>query len=189
MPIGCAPLYKSRSSAVGKKEQGMKMTSNWKIAPAILLTIGMVAASGQFALAQTTASATVDHYSKGDLEGMEKTLEQKTDATGLATETLKKYSSDYTMLAFRSQSGKAELHEKFADFYFVVAGDATLVSGGHIANPATTAPGEVRGDSVQDGTSTKLEAGDLVHIPANLPHQILVAKGTSFRYFIIKVPE
>ena len=53
---------------------------------------------------------------------MEKKLEQKTDASGLATQTLKKYSTDYTMLAFRSQSGKAELHEKFADFYVVVDG-------------------------------------------------------------------
>ena len=53
------------------------------------------------------------------------------------------------MLAFRNQSGKAELHEKFADFYVVVDGKATLVSGGHMVNGATTAPGEVRGDSIR----------------------------------------
>ena len=165
------------------------MKAKWKMAvtPAILLTIGMVAASGRVALAQ--ASTTVDHYSQTDLEGMEKALGQKTDASGLATETLKKYSSDYTMLAFRSQDGKAELHEKFADFYFVLAGNATVVAGGQMANPTTISPGEVRGDSVQGGTSTKLKAGDVVHIPANIPHQLLVAKGAPFKYFIIKVPE
>ena len=124
-----------------------------------------------------------------DLAAMEKTLEQKADASGLATETLKKYATDYTMLAFRSKSGKAELHEKFADFYFVVGGEATLVSGGHIVNSATTAPGEVRGDSVQDGRETKLKKGDVVHIPANIPHQLVLPKGATFQYFIVKVQE
>lgn len=158
-----------------------------KVTSVVLLTIGMVTAFGQWALAQEAASP--DQYSPSDLMTMEKKLEQKTDAAGLATETLKKYSTDYTMLAFRSQSGKAELHEKFADFYVVVDGNATLVSGGHIVNPATTAPGEVRGDSVQDGKEMKLKKGDIIHIPANIPHQIVLAKGDKFQYFIIKVQE
>jgi mannose-6-phosphate isomerase-like protein (cupin superfamily) len=166
----------------------MTAKRSFGVIPAILLTIGLVAAPGHFSLAQTS-SATIDHYSQGDLETLEKTLGQKADASGLASETLKQYSPEYTMLASRSQDGKAELHEKFADFYFVISGNATLVSGGHIANPATTGPGEVRGDSVQDGASTRLKPGDIVHVPANLPHQVLVAKGSTFKYFIIKVPE
>jgi mannose-6-phosphate isomerase-like protein (cupin superfamily) len=154
----------------------------------VLLTAGMVIASGQWALAQE-AAATPDKYSPAELMEMEKTLQQKKDAAGLASETLKKYSTDYSMLAFRSQSGKAELHEKFADFYVVVDGNATLVSGGHILNGAPSAPGEVRGDSVQDGKEMKLKKGDIVHIPANIPHQLVLAKGDTFQYFIIKVQE
>jgi mannose-6-phosphate isomerase-like protein (cupin superfamily) len=153
---------------------------------AILFTMGMMTVPVQLAMAQ---DATPDVYSPSTLMTMEKTLEQKADASGLASETLKKYSTDYSMLAFRSQSGKAELHEKFADFYVVVEGNATLVSGGHILNPKTTGPGEVRGDSVQDGKETKLGKGDIVHIPANIPHQVVLAKGDTFRYFIIKVQE
>jgi mannose-6-phosphate isomerase-like protein (cupin superfamily) len=120
---------------------------------------------------------------------MEKALAQKADASGLASEPIKKYSTDYTLLAFRNQSGKAELHEKFADFYVVVEGNATLVSGGQMVNAKTTAPGEVRGDSIQDGKETKLKKGDIVHIPANIPHQLTLAKGDTFQYFVIKVQE
>jgi mannose-6-phosphate isomerase-like protein (cupin superfamily) len=159
-----------------------------KFTALVLLTAGMVAASGQWALAQE-AAATPDKYSPAELMEMEKTLQQKKDAAGLASETLKKYSTDYSMLAFRSQSGKAELHEKFADFYVVVDGNATLVSGGHILNGAPSAPGEVRGDSVQDGKEMTLKKGDIVHIPANIPHQLVLAKGDTFQYFIIKVQE
>jgi mannose-6-phosphate isomerase-like protein (cupin superfamily) len=156
-----------------------------KVTVIVLMAMAML---GRTSLGQE-AMPTPDQYSPADLTAMEKTLEQKADASGLATETLKKYASDYTMLAFRSKSGKAELHEKFADFYFVVGGEATLVSGGHIVNSATTAPGEVRGDSVQDGRETKLKKGDIVHIPANIPHQLVLAKGATFQYFIIKVQE
>jgi mannose-6-phosphate isomerase-like protein (cupin superfamily) len=156
-----------------------------KVTVIVLMAMAML---GRTSLGQE-AMPTPDQYSPADLTAMEKTLEQKADASGLATETLKKYASDYTMLAFRSKSGKAELHEKFADFYFVVGGEATLVSGGHIVNSATTAPGEVRGDSVQDGRETKLKKGDIVHIPANIPHQLVLAKGATFQYFIVKVQE
>jgi mannose-6-phosphate isomerase-like protein (cupin superfamily) len=179
----------------GRKEQGMdRMTvkqKSWAI-PLILLTIGLVTAPGRVSLAQDAgshAAATPDVYSPDELMGMEKKLEGKTDASGLATQTIQRYSTDYSMLAFRSQSGKAELHAKFADFYVVVAGDATLVSGGHIVNAATTAPGEVRGDSIQGGQETKLKKGDIVHIPADIPHQLLLSKGDTFQYFIVKVQE
>ena len=156
-----------------------------KVTAIVLMAVAML---GHASLGQE-AMPTPDQYSPADLMAMEKSLEQKADASGLATETLKKYASDYTMLAFRSKSGKAELHEKFADFYFVVGGEATLVSGGHIVNSSTTAPGEMRGDSVQDGKETKLKKGDIVHIPANIPHQLVLAKGAIFQYFIVKVQE
>ena len=107
----------------------------------------------------------------------------------LPAETVPLEEAHGRVLAFRNKSGKAELHEKFADFYVVVGGEATLVSGGHIVNSATTAPGEVRGDSVQGGTETKLKKGDIVHIPANIPHQLVLPKGATFQYFIVKVQE
>jgi mannose-6-phosphate isomerase-like protein (cupin superfamily) len=156
-----------------------------KVTAIVLMAVAML---GHASLGQE-AMPTPDQYSPADLMAMEKSLEQKADASGLATETLKKYASDYTMLAYRSKSGKAELHEKFADFYFVVGGEATLVSGGHIVNSSTTAPGEVRGDSVQDGKESRLKKGDIVHIPANIPHQLVLAKGGTFQYFIVKVQE
>jgi mannose-6-phosphate isomerase-like protein (cupin superfamily) len=152
----------------------------------ILLTIGLMTGLG--ALAQE-AAPTPDRYSPAELMAMEQKLEQKKDASGLATQTLKKYTTDYSMLAFRSQSGKAELHEKFADFYVVIDGNATLISGGTMVNGAPTAPGEVRGDSIKGGKEMKLKKGDIVHIPANIPHQLTLAKGETFQYFIIKVQE
>jgi mannose-6-phosphate isomerase-like protein (cupin superfamily) len=150
----------------------------------VLLAMGMT-----YAVVAQDSMPTPDKYSPAELMTKEKALEQKAGATGLATETLKKYASDYSMLAYRSKSGQAELHEKFADFYYVIDGEATLVSGGQMVNGKTTAPGEVRGDSIQDGKVMKLAKGDIVHIPANIPHQLVLANGATFQYFIVKVQE
>jgi mannose-6-phosphate isomerase-like protein (cupin superfamily) len=148
------------------------------------LAVGLVAGWGT-GLAQKTP----DVYSQADLMAMEAQLMTKADAHGLASETIKKYATDYSMLAFRSQSGQAEQHEKFADFYFVVDGSATLVSGGTMVAGATSAPGELRGASIQDGKQIKLQKGDIAHVPANIPHQLVLAKGSTLKYFIIKVQE
>src|ERR1700685_1242928 len=122
----------------------------------VVLGMAMVAGLG-FSLAQD--APTPDKYSPAEVRAMEKKLEAKAAGTGLATETIKKYATDYTMLAFRSKSGQAEQHQKFADFYVVVTGQATLVSGGKMVGGKTTAEGELRGDSIEGGKETKLTKG------------------------------
>ena len=72
---------------------------------------------------------------------------------------------------------------------YLVAGEATLVSGGEMVNGKTTATGEERGDSIKGGQQTRLKKGDIIHIPANIPHQLVLAKGDTFQYFIVKVQE
>jgi quercetin dioxygenase-like cupin family protein len=42
---------------------------------------------------------------------------------------------------------------------------------------------------VLNGVETKLNQGDIVHIPATVPHQLLLREGGTFLYFVIKVKE
>jgi mannose-6-phosphate isomerase-like protein (cupin superfamily) len=93
------------------------------------------------------------------------------------------------MVGLRHKDGGGEIHENFADFFFVVQGSATLLTGGTLENAKTASPGEIRGTSVKNGTSTTLSQGDVVHIPAGLPHQLLVPEGSTFIYYVIKVKE
>jgi mannose-6-phosphate isomerase-like protein (cupin superfamily) len=117
-------------------------------------------------------------------------LQQKASTSGGASaETLHKYGVDYTMLSVRTQDGGAELHAKFSDLFIVLEGEATLLSGGELENPIYSGPGEMRGTAVLDAKKTRLIKGDVVHIPPNVPHQLLVAKGTVFAYYVVKVQE
>lgn len=109
--------------------------------------------------------------------------------SGAAGETLEKYTNDFTMLTVRTKSGGAEMHAEYADIFFVVEGDATLLTGGTVENAKSTGPGEVRGSAVKDGVAHKLGKGDVIHISPNTPHQLLIADGHSFTYFVVKVKE
>jgi mannose-6-phosphate isomerase-like protein (cupin superfamily) len=55
-------------------------------------------------------------------------------------------------------------------------------------NPKTTAPGEIRAESATGAEKTALAPGDILNIPAGVPHQFLVPAGKQITYFAMKVP-
>jgi len=102
---------------------------------------------------------------------------------GAESETLKEYPRHCAMLSFRSRDGEAEVHENFADVFYVLDGRATLVTGGTVAGAVRIGPGETR------GTSEELRAGDVAHVPAGMPHQMLVAGDKTITCLVIKIQE
>jgi mannose-6-phosphate isomerase-like protein (cupin superfamily) len=106
---------------------------------------------------------------------------------GSASEVLKEYPQHAIHLLVRSRDGGAELHERFADLFFVIEGRAALVTGGTIADRTTIAPGEIRGSSVEGGARQELRAGDLAHVPAGLPHQMVVSGDRFVTCLVVKI--
>ena len=108
---------------------------------------------------------------------------------GSASESLRDYPQHTAMLSFRSRSGEAEIHEKFADLFIILAGAATLITGGAISGARSIAPGETRGDFIEGGAIQPLRSGEVVHIPAGTPHQMLLSGDQTIAYFILKQQE
>jgi mannose-6-phosphate isomerase-like protein (cupin superfamily) len=155
-----------------------KMT---KLIPAAILMLAMGANS------QTMKS---DHWSPAQLLERAQHLRQlAAQGEGSASETLEKYPHHYTMLAFRTRNGGGEVHQNFADMFYILDGHVSVLTGGELVEQKITAPGEIRGASVKGGTRQDLQAGDVVHIPAGMPHQMLVPDGQSVTYFVVKVQE
>jgi len=132
-------------------------------------------------------STGVDHWTAVQLKDYHKSLATKVSSEKVATENLAKYDNHLTMIAHRQGDGVAEYHAKQADLFVVQSGTATLVTGGEVVEGKTTAPDEIRGKSIKGGTNRVLHQGDVVHIPAKTPHQLLVKNGTKFTYFVLKV--
>jgi mannose-6-phosphate isomerase-like protein (cupin superfamily) len=134
-----------------------------------------------FALTLTAQSTqVVDSYTPKQLEAM------KHPGTN-SFHDLKKYGNHYTMLAYRETTGSSEIHEHEVDIFFVQEGDATILTGGRMIGGHTTKPGELRGTSIEGGTRQPMRTGDVIHIPAGVPHQLLIAPGKPITYFVVKV--
>ncbi len=128
------------------------------------------------------------YWSAKELKGYEKPLRaQVAGAHKTSSIRLADYGSSNVAISHREANGIPEMHDHMDDYFVVQSGEATLVIGGEIVNPTSPEPGETRGDAIKGGERRRLTAGDVVHIPTRLPHQLLVEQGKRFTYFVIKV--
>ncbi|MGC1449662.1 MAG: hypothetical protein WA830_06440 [Candidatus Sulfotelmatobacter sp.] len=97
------------------------------------------------------------------------------------------YGNHYMGISRREGDGSAEVHETQVDVWIVQAGEATLIVGGTMVQPKTVKPHEIRGPSIDRGEIKQLTPGDIIHIPAKVPHQLKIAPGKTFTYLVIKV--
>ncbi len=86
----------------------------------------------------------------------------------------------------RTEPGVAEVHTRDTDIVYVLEGSATLVTGGTAVQGKTTAPGEIRGKEISGGESREIKPGDVVIIPAGVPHWFKDVKGPVL-YYVVKV--
>jgi len=91
------------------------------------------------------------------------------------------------MVARREEDGVVEVHMNWADIHIPQDGEATILYGGKVEGGKETGPGEIRGGKIVGGTSQKVAAGDVMLIPAGVPHQTLVTKGKPVTVMIIKI--
>lgn len=139
---------------------------------------------------RTRKRSLIDHWSSPIL--LERAAYLKKMArfgSGSAIETLREYPQHTAMLSFRGRDSDAELHEDCAFFYSVLAGTATLVTGGTLVRARIVEPGVSRGDAIEGGDRQELKAGDITHIPAGLAHQIVVAGEKTITCFVMKIRE
>jgi mannose-6-phosphate isomerase-like protein (cupin superfamily) len=77
----------------------------------------------------------------------------------------------------RTKGAGAIAHDGFAELHHIIEGSATLVTGGTIVRPATargagpaTARGAAGAATIESGVRKRVSKGDVILIPAGLPH-------------------
>lgn len=108
---------------------------------------------------------------------------------GAAGDTIKSFPRHTAMLSVRCRDGQAEVHSRFADLFYILDGRATLLTGGQVVGKIEVGPGEYRGSGIEGGQRQELRSGDLAHIPAGVPHQMLVSAEHKFTAFVLKIEE
>jgi hypothetical protein len=106
-----------------------------------------------------------------------------------ARETLADYGDHRFRHIYRDADGFPEQHENIVDIVIAQSGECTLLLGGKMINPkASAGAGESTGTGIEGGERHPVAAGDIVQIPAGIPHSFLIPKGKHFTYVLLKIP-
>ena len=124
-----------------------------------------------------------------ELKQRDEALSKKVGPDHSARETLAEYSDHRFRMLYRDADGVPEQHDNIVDVVIVQSGEGTLLLGGRMINAkASTGAGEYLGTGIEGGERHALAAGDVVHIPAKIPHSFLVPKGKHITYVLVKFP-
>jgi uncharacterized protein GlcG (DUF336 family)/mannose-6-phosphate isomerase-like protein (cupin superfamily) len=114
-------------------------------------------------------------------------FEEQTVRAKFATGGLLLDSGAYKLDAGRREApGEVEYHAHTVDVMHVVDGRATVITGGEMVGVRSAGDGELRAESVTGGDAHQLSAGDVLAVPAGVPHQF-TRVSDPFLYFVVKV--
>src|ERR1700721_1076169 len=135
------------------------------------MTIASIALSFSAVSFVGAQTLTVDHLTQSQLIEKAQELNAKAqNPEGAASSKLNEYPNSLTMIALRRKNGGAEIHENYADFFFVVQGSAKLLTGGTVPDGKSVSLGEIRGKSVGNGVKQILTKGDTAPFPHTRAH-------------------
>ena len=86
----------------------------------------------------------------------------------------------------REGPGMAEVHATDTDIIYVLAGTATLITGGAVVDGKTVAENETRGVGLSGGEPHPLQRGDVIVVLHGVPHWFKTASAP-FNYYVVKV--
>jgi len=123
------------------------------------------------------------------IEQHESTLKKHVAPDHSSRETLADYGDHRFRLLYRDADGLPEEHDQIVDVVMAHSGEATLMVGGTMAGKKGSAEtGEYVGTALAGGELHPLATGDIVHIPAGIPHSFLVSAGKHITYVLLKFP-
>jgi len=132
------------------------------------------------AVAQPGAAQAVKIYSSSsDVAALQ--AKAKSDRKGTAPIVVKRilqlppYNAN---LEYRAAVGPASIHEKEAEFFYVIDGSATLVTGGKLLNESRTNAENLTGSGIEGGTPRNVAKGDFFVVPENTPHWFSAINGS-----------
>jgi len=85
----------------------------------------------------------------------------------------------------REQPGMAEIHTKDADIVYVLDGTAALITGGTPIGVKPIGNDELRGERIDGGEVRQLAKGDVIIVPAGVPHWFKEVTNP-FLYYVVK---
>lgn len=81
----------------------------------------------------------------------------------------------------------AEEHAGWTDVWYVIRGEGTIVTGGSLIEPKTESAGELRGPGISGGVARHVAPGDIITVPAGVPHWVSKISSKEIVYLMVKI--
>jgi mannose-6-phosphate isomerase-like protein (cupin superfamily) len=129
--------------------------------------------------AAPSAQAMKTFTSSADITAMiAKAKSERKENQPLVAQNILRLAPYNASLEYRAAVGPAAVHEKEAEFFYVIDGSATLVTGGKLVGETRTNPDNLSGTAIDGGASQNVAKGDFVVVPENTPHWFSKINGT-----------
>ena len=139
----------------------------------------MVATAALAAATTAFAQAPVSLVHAGDAEVralIDKVHKERQPGQMVAASPILRHDGYTALLEHRIGPGNVNVHEASAEFFHVLEGSGTLVTGGTVVEPKRSGT-NVTGTDIVGGVSQTVKAGDVFVIPAGIPHWFKTVDG------------
>ena len=142
--------------------------------------VSLMVAAAALAVATTAgaqAPGPLVHVGDAELQALiEKVHKERQPGQMVAAAPILTHGTYRALLEHRIGSGTVNVHEASAEFFHVLEGSGTLVTGGTVVEPKRSGT-NVTGTDIVGGVSQVVKAGDVFVIPAGLPHWFKAVDG------------
>ncbi len=139
-----------------------------KILPSALAAAALLLAVP--AAAQTATDPTSFAAAKEVQAQLRAMLAEMKPGQGFAWKPLVRDGSNNAAIEIWKKPGKPAVHPDQAEYAIVLEGAGTLVSGGTMPDREVRNPTLVEGSRIEGGTTRTLASGDVILVPAGVPH-------------------
>jgi mannose-6-phosphate isomerase-like protein (cupin superfamily) len=146
-----------------------------KVLLAVLVSVSGTVASAQAPTPAPASPATT--VSAADVAAMIAKAGAERKDQPLIAQSMIRLAPYNVSLEYRASVGNAAVHETEAEFFYVVDGAATMVTGGTLTD-STRNGSNLTGKTIQGGVSRRIAKGDFVMVPEGVPHWFSAIDGT-----------
>lgn len=141
--------------------------------------VSLMAAAAALAAATTAgaqAPGALIHVDEAQVRALiEKVDKERQPGQAVASAPILRHGASTALLEYRTGPGTVNVHDD-AEFFHVIEGSGTLVTGGTVVEPKRTGA-NVTGTGIIGGVSQTVKAGDVFLIPEGVPHWFKAVDG------------
>jgi mannose-6-phosphate isomerase-like protein (cupin superfamily) len=143
------------------------------------LVAGSMTLAIQTAYAQPPAQPMKVFASSADVTALAaQAKSERKENQAIVTKPILRLAPYNASLEYRASVGPAAIHEKEAEFFYVIDGSATMVTGGKLVGESRTNAENLTGSAIEGGNTRSVAKGDFIVVPENTAHWFSAINGS-----------